>query len=631
MSQSSNEVKNEANQILFSFWRPDRRLNVADWSDQHRILSTVSSSESGRWRTDRTPYLRAIMNALSTESLIQEVVFMKGSQIGGTEMGLNWIGYLVDNAPGPALIAQPTELLARRFSKQRLDRLFRDTPRLKDKIRAKKSRDSGNTTILKEYDGGILMITGANSAVSLRSMPIRYLMLDEVDGYPMDVDGEGDPVELAKKRTGTFNRKKIFYCSTPNVRERSRIETLFLDSDRNYYHVPCPFCGFYQRLKWENIHWEKGKPETAYLKCVECSQHIPEHHKTKMLSNGRWVPENPEHPNKRRVGFHLSALYSPLGWTSWSELAREFSAANTPEKLKVFVNTALGETWKEKGEAPDWARLFERRETYKMNICPQGVLFLTAGVDVQKDRFEFEIVGWGSDKQSWSIDYRVIYAKTDDIKSYDLLNDLLNEAFEVEGSKHRLPIRLVALDSGYNTQTVYNYVRSQGGRVIAVKGSDKQQGIIGVPSRVDVTWEGKKWPRGVKLWPVGSAPSKIELYGWLNLAKPTEDGERYPAGYCHFPQYNVEYFKGLTAEELTIKKIRGYPRQVWEKIRERNEPLDARIYARAAACIVGLDKFRDTDWAAMREAVKISSEPSGPVPAKSNTKGGIPIKPSSFW
>ena len=200
--QSSNEVNELTTLALFGSLRPDQRQSLPDWSDTHRVLSTISSAEPGRWRTERTPYLREIMNALSTESLVQEVVFMKGSQIGGTEMGLNWVGYFIDTAPGPALAVQPTEILAKRFSKQRLDRLFRDTPKLKGKIRAKKSRDSGNTAIMKEYDGGILIISGANSAANLRSMPIRFLFLDEVDGYPLDVDGEGDPVPL-KSRTGT--------------------------------------------------------------------------------------------------------------------------------------------------------------------------------------------------------------------------------------------------------------------------------------------------------------------------------------------------------------------------------------------------------------------------------------------
>lgn len=610
--------------------KPDPVMQVSDWSDANRILSVVASSESGRWRTERTPYAKEIMDALSANSPYREVVFMKGSQIGGTEIGLNWIGYLVDTCPGPALIVQPIELLARRFTRQRLDPMFRDTPRLRGKLRDKKSRDSANTAVMKEYDGGILIIAGANSGPSLRSMPIKYLMLDEIDSYPQDLGGEGDPVGLAEARARTFARRKVFKCSSPTIDGRSRIKSAYDASDQRVYEVPCPFCEHMQPITWSQIKWEPGKFETAHLVCVECERKISESYKTKMLTAGRWFARN---PNSDIAGFHLSALYSPAGWYSWAQAAYEWTEAQKDEtKLKVFINTVLGETWKIKGEAPEWRNLYDRREHYPFNVVPVGGLFLTAGVDVQKDRLELEIVAWGSDRQSWSIDYRVLLGDTSGTDVYKKLDGILNETFEVENSSARLPIRLMAIDSGYNTQAVYNFTRHKTGRAIAIKGFDNQQAIVGAPSMVEISFGGRRIPNGIRLWPVGSSHSKTELYGWLRLNQPTNAGETFPYGFCHFPQYPDEYFKMLTAEQIVVKMVKGRPKYFWEKVRERNEALDARIYARAAAAIIGLDRWTEKDFNDMRESLKSPKRNSGPVELNKKEKSGIPLKNTSeFW
>lgn len=631
----SNEAILTLRKVAFSAFQPDPKMTVSEWADAYRTLSEVSSPEPGRWKTYRTPYLREIMDQLSATSKATEVVFMKGSQIGGSEAGLNWIGYVIDHFPGPAMLVQPTELLAKRFVTQRLDRLLSDTERLHAKVREKKSRDKKNTSVMKEYDGGMLIISGANSAPSLRSMPIKILFLDEIDGYPHNVGKEGDPVKLAEARTRNFShKKKVFKCSTPTIDGKSRIQAAFETSDRRYYLVPCPFCDFFQKITWASIRWEGGKPETAHMVCSHCDSKIEEFHKNSMFSRGKWVAENPE---SKVVGFHLSALYSPLGWYSWQTAVKEFlEAQGNEEKLIVFVNTVLGETWKVKGEAPEWGRLFERREHYKYSEVPRGGIFLTAGVDVQKDRFEVEIVAWGENKESWSVDYRVIPADTSKIEDYLPIQAILNETFACAWSKKvRLPISLMAIDSGYNTQAVYSFVRGKNGRVIAVKGSDTLSAIIGKPSPVDVSYAGLKIKKGVHVWPVGSSPGKSELYGWLGLIR-TSDGP-FPAGYCHFPQYDGEYFKMLTAEELQVKMVRGHPRYQWVKTRPRNEALDARIYARAAAAVVGLDRFHEHDWNERRSALMYNESETSDTPPKKEKrreKGGIPVKESdsdSFW
>lgn len=616
-----------------SFWdgqEPEIPMEVSDWADKYRHLSSVSSPEPGIWRTDRTPYLREIMNCLSSKSMVTEVVFMKGSQIGGTEVGLNFLGYLVDQCPGPAMMIQPTDIAAKKFSKQRIDKLFKESPRLQKKVRAQKSRDSSNTVLVKEYDGGLLVITGANSASALRSMPMKYLIADEIDAYVLNVgSGEGDPVKLAEVRARNQPRRKIFKLSSPTVDGRSRIKAAFEQTDKRYYYVPCPFCDTFQKLEWKQIRWVNGDAETAHLECISCRGKILEQHKTKMLAQGKWIAEN-KTPASKAVGFHLSALYSPVGWYSWAQAVKEFLEACHDElKLRVFVNTALGETWKAKGDAPEWERLYERREFYSLNIVPPGGLFLTAGIDVQKDRFEVEIVAWGSDKQSWSVDYRTIEADTDDITSYERLNDLLNESWPMhENPKCKLSLRQIAIDSGYNTSRVYEWSKNKKGKVIAVKGSDSQPSLVGKPKHMEVGYAGQRVKRGVMVWPVGVSIAKTELYGWLNLKKPISNAP-FPPGYCHFPQYDDEYFKMLTAEEIVVRRVRGFNRYQWEKTRARNEALDARVYARAAACVVGLDRFTDSEWNEMKDAVKLLYNEGG-AKKTTTTKSGIPIKPSSF-
>ena len=229
--------------------RPDSIMSVSDWADANRVLSQTASSEPGRFRTSRTPYLREIMDALSPTSKYEKVVFMKGAQIGGTEAGNNWIGYIIDQAPGPMLVVQPTVEMGKRWSKGRLAPLIEDTVCLRNKVKDPRSRDSGNTVQSKEFPGGQIVITGANSAVGLRSMPVRYLFCDEVDAYPPDADSEGDPLTLAIQRTATFARRKIFIVSTPTIQGLSRIEKEFNSTDQRYYFVPCPFCGEFQALK----------------------------------------------------------------------------------------------------------------------------------------------------------------------------------------------------------------------------------------------------------------------------------------------------------------------------------------------------------------------------------------------
>lgn len=590
----------QVDSFYFSALKPDALLTVSEWADKNRILTTKTSSEAGAWRTERTPYLKEIMDTLSITHPAQKIVFKKASQIGGTECGYNWLGYVMDHAPGPFMLVMPTVDNARKVSRQRIEPLVEASPKLKDKVSQQKSRDSSNTMLMKDFPGGTLVIAGANSAAGLKSMPAKYLLLDEVDEYPLDVEGQGDPISLVMARSRTFSRRKAFVVSTPTVDGISKIDDEFEISDKRFYFVPCPHCGHKQKLEFKNLQWTEGKPDTALYYCEECGTGIEERHKTKMLKDGEWRAT----AESQTIGFHLSSLYSPIGWFSWADIAasheeakNEFEKYRKTEKMKAFTNTILGETYKEIGEAPEWKNLYLRREKYKIGTLPSNkIRFLTCGVDVQKDRLELEVIGWANKKENWSIVYDVLVGDTADQKVWNDLDAYINKVFHFEGDEGLgLPIKMTAVDSGYNTQHVYNFCRKYPiNKVVPIKGVDSLSVIIGHPRAVDVKTNGKTYRRGVKVFSVGVSLLKSELYGWLKMLQPVN--EETPTGFSHFPEYDEEYFRQLTAERLIIKKNRrGFAQTEWVKERERNEALDTRIYARAAASLVGLDRQKEFD------------------------------------
>ena len=601
--------------------RPEPRYTVSQWADTHRYLSSEASAEPGQWRTSRVPYMREIMDNLSVMNPIQEVVLMKGAQVAATEAACNVVGYFISTSPCPILVVWPTDSTVKKNSKNRIAPMISATPVLREKIQPSRSRDSGNTLAQKDFAGGTLVMVGANSPVGLRSMPARVLVLDEVDAYPMDVSNEGNPVDLARKRTATFSRRKIFILSTPVTKGASIIESEFLKTDQRYYYVPCPHCETFQTLKWENVNWPEGKPEEAEYHCEECGAAIAERFKTKMLAKGEWRSTKPENTNAKRVGYHLNALYSPLGWFSWADAASEFINAGQDDlKLKTFYNTVLGLPWEGKGEKPEWQNIYNRRETYATNTVNNEVCFITAGVDVQKDRIEVEIVGWGKGKKSWSIDYRVIEGSTEKPETWAKLNAVTFEQWTRKDGLV-LPLRSMAIDSGYNTTHVYQYCMGKDpSRVFPIKGLDGQSIILSNPKQVSVSRTGKR-VGNLRLWTVGVSIVKSELYSLLKLEKDANGNA--PNGYCFFPQYSQEYFKGLTGEERRLKTIRGYARYEWHKIYERNEPLDCRVYARAAAAYVGIDRMTDEHFDAI-----LAEYGGGHVQAKKDSK---PKKQSSFW
>ncbi len=614
--------------------KPDPDLMVSEWADTYRVLTSVSSPEPGPWKTSRVPFMEEIMNALSANSPYQMVVFMKGSQIAGTEGGLNWIGYVIDQAPGPMLYVLPTEQVAKDYSKTRIDPLIEESPALRGKVKEARSRDSGNTTLLKEFVGGYLSLIGANSGAALRGKPIRYLFVDELDAFPGNINGEGDPFNLAVVRTRNFGRrKKIFANSSPKVKGRSRIESLYDKTDKRRYFVPCPECARMQYLRWGQIKWDKTVPvdkqhETAYYECESCETKIFNHQKTEMLARGKWRGTRNDSP-ANVAGFHLSALYSPVGWMSWQDCVRQFlDSKHDRELLRVFVNTVLGETFEERGDAPEWERLYHRREKYSLNRLPRRALVMTAGVDVQKDRLEAQLVGWGRGLESWIIDYRVFPGDPIQAAVWQRLDELLMETFEHESGLF-VPLRMLAIDSSYETQAVYKWARRYPiSRVMAVKGQDSLSAIIGQPRVKDVNIDGRKVRRGVKMTQVGVSMLKEELYGKLRLPAP-EPKEAPMPGYIHFPEdLTEEYFKQLTSEHLVPIRQRTGTKYEWNILDgRRNEALDTWVYARAAAAALGIDRWPESVWRGLETSFPGAGE--APPPSGNNPPPAPQSQPSS--
>ena len=564
--------------------RPEQPLTVSEWSDRYRRLSSKASAEPGPWRTNRTPYLREPMDCLSTTSSVQRVVMMFAAQTGKTESGANWLGYVIDHAPGPMLLVQPTVEMAKRLSKQRLESLVTETPCLAAKIAPSRSRDSGNTMFSKEFPGGMMLLTGANSATGLRSTPCRYIFCDEVDAFPLDVDGEGDPVSLAEKRATTFARRKILLTSTPTVKDFSRIEAEFQRSDQRRFYVPCPSCGAMQWLKWPQLKWEKNDPATAAYECEHCHERFAEIHKPAMLRQGEWRATAPS--DGKTAGFHLSGLYSPLGWLSWADMVDDFLRAKADAPmLKSFVNTRLAETWEEDFASKVSAdALLERCEPYAAGRLPEGALAVTIGVDVQGgggsagDRLAVSVWAWGREEEGWLIDHQEIYGdpcRPEVWKQLDLL--VLHDWEHVSGAKLRADV--VAIDSGgHATAEVYQYARErQAMGVIAIKGqSQRGKPPIGKATKVDISAQGRTLKRGAQVFPVGGDTVKTTLFGRL------KHNERGP-GYLHFhAQTGSEYFEQLTAEKQALRYVKGFPVREWvKKPSARNEALDCLVYSYA--------------------------------------------------
>jgi len=524
------------------------------------------------------------MDAVSDPE-VETVVVMSSSQVGKTESFINnAVGYFIHQDPSPMLVINPTLEMSRTWSKDRFAPMLRDTPVLKGLVKEARSKDSDNTILHKSFPGGHITMAGANSASSLAARPVRALFLDEIDRFPESAGSEGDPVDLAIKRTTTFwNRKKLL-TSTPTIKGASRIEAAFAETDQRKYFVPCPQCDEYQVLDFKNLKWDKEqktvpadrtldkaihKPETAHFVCQFCAGIIEESDRKRMTIRGEWRATK---PFTGAAGFWINELYSP--WVSWADFVKSFlTAKKFPETLKVFTNTSLAETWEEKGEGLEKAPLFDRREKYESQ-APDEVLVITMSVDTQDDRLELEFKGWGIDEEVWGLGYHKIFGDPARVDVWNNLDNYINKTFRT-ASGVDLRVECVAIDSGgHHTEMVYDFCKTKqraGRMVYPIKGSSER----GQPL---VSSMSKKGKQNVNLFILGTDTGKSLISGRLQIEEPGP-------GYCHFPTtYDEDYFKGLTAEHCVTRFIKGIASRRWvlKQGHKRNEPLDLTVYNFAA-------------------------------------------------
>lgn len=554
--------------------KPKPVTTLSAWADRHRVLTSKASSEVGQWRTDRTPYLREILDQLSATAPAQRIVLRFASQLGKTEVGLNWVGYVMHHAPGPMLVVLPTLEVRKRWVRQRLDPLLQATPCLAAIFDARSKRDAGNAEDMKDFPGGMLVIGGANSPASLASMPIRYVLCDEVDRFPWEAGKEGDPLGLIDERTKTFPRRKTLLVSTPTVAGLSRIDDEYQLSDQRQYQVPCPHCGVRQVLHWTRPDGDRGLVRSeatgvVRYRCLHCDQPIDEHHKTAMLAAGLWVPQA---PGRATRGYALNGLYSPIGLGfSWAELWDQWEdAKDDTSKLKRFINTTLGETWQEQGDSLDPLRLMTRLEDYPETL-PVGLR--TVGIDVQKDRLELTIVDWGEGEQAWVHDHLILPGDTALGAVWDDL------AAELQA----LRPQAVAIDTGYNTSHVHAFCATRPW-CFPVKGMPGPSRPVIEDERRQRQRLRQRRKRSAEVYLVGVDAAKALLYARVKIEAPGP-------GYIHWPNraaFDDEYFAQIAAEKLITKTRGSRAYAEWVQTRSRNEALDCWIYSLAAARLSGL-------------------------------------------
>jgi len=589
----------------FASLLPPPRLSLSEWAVRHARLYDGSTFRP-------YPYQREILDAM-TDPSVHQVTLMKSARVGYTQMLSAAMGYFIAQRPSKIMIVQPTIEDAEDYSKDTVDPL-RDWPILDGLLSDEGAKKKGDTIKRKAFPGGSLKITGANSPRAFRRIDLDVILFDECDGYPPVAGKEGDQIALGLKRLTQSLQPLAVLGSTPLIDGESKIQDEFERGTRERFHVPCPVCGEFQPLVWGDgtgtgMRWNDNDPATAFYACVNGCV-IDESHKLDMIERGRWVAEAPLRGHR---SFHIWSAYCPLPGAAWPNLVAEFIAARKDrEKLQVWTNTVRGECWVDRGEAPEWERLYDRRETWEPGMVPMGGLFITVGIDVQRDRIEISVWAWGRGKESWLIEHRVIIGDPFGAEVWRDLSAMLAETWRHECGAE-LSVTMAAIDAGdgVTMEVVKAWARTAGPRVMAIKGSSQAlTPIIGQPTVAEINHRGKRITNGVKLWPVGASAAKSEFYGFLRLPKPTdESGEPFPSGYVHIPTHiGEETCKQLVAEHRVTRGGKNSARvSAWEKLRERNEALDCRVYARAAAARQGLDRMSDAAWDDLERMIGASS------------------------
>ena len=599
---------------------PPDDLTVTEWAEKNRRLSAESAAEPGPWRTERTPYLREPMNAW-TDPKVRHIVMVAASQVGKSEFLNNCIGYVIDQDPGSILFVHPTTIDAKEYSKLRIAPMIRDCPTLRTKVAEVKSRDSGNTILQKTYPGGILTMCGSTEAHALASKPIRYVLGDERDRWATSAGNEGDPWGLAMARQTTFYNAKSGEVSTPTVKNASAIEASFATGTMERWKSRCPHCGEYHEINWTDIRFDYDenliaghktyKVRNIYYVCPSCACVSTELQMKR--APARWEAENPGAYEQGTRSFWLNAFVSQ--WATWESIILKYlNAIGNTKKMQVVYNTCFGLLWEDRGDLQDEDSLMARREEYPAEL-PDGVLVLTAGVDTQDDRMEYEIVGHGSFGETWGVEKGIIMGRPDDDATWDKLDEMVFDRVLHFGNGVGLKMSMSFVDEGgHFTQDVRMRCRQRIGKhVFCIKGMPgadkpytappKQMKIVVNQVTVGYCWQ----------YQLGVDSGKQIIMDNLAVQTP---GQKY----CHFPlrdDYGSAYFAGLLSERLVYKTNKRQP-WVWEKIpgHERNEALDCRNYAMAAfkALPKDLDKIARMlkDAAAARSTGSVATAPSAP-------------------
>lgn len=598
---------------LFGIFRAPARMTVSEWANKFRYLSQESSSNPGKYSSDMTPYAVAWMDSVN-DPTSSGTILMVASQLGKTEVLNNVVGYFIDIEPAPILMVQPTIDLAESWSKERLAPMIRDTPALHGRVADARSRDSGNTLLHKTFPGGNIAMAGANAPSGLASRPRRVVLLDEEDRFPASAGSEGDPASLAIRRTETFWNPVIFETSTPTVKGLSRIEARFEESDQRRLWCPCPSCGEFQTLKWAQVRYDKeGDGSDAHYLCDRCEEELDDEDRRTMVRKGEWRAEFPERTLR---GFHLNGLASLFRHKrGFSNRLHQMSADHLSAKrkgkevLRTWVNTFLAETWEEEGESVAWEPLMQRRENW--GDFPAGGYVVTVGADVQGDRVEMEFVAWGSDEESWSVDYVVVMGDFNRPEVQAAVDDQLQRKF-THPCGIEMRVLCAFMDSGHKAKAVYQFTKKRERiKVYACKG----RGGPAVPLISRPTRQGTV---RAALFSVGTDTAKDLIYSRIQSAD-------LGPGYMHFPSDRDEtWFRQLTSETKVTRYKDGVPFSKFENpSKARNEALDCRVYAMAALQLLNIN------W--QKLAVTFAPAAEEKTPAAATEKKKRPPRKSGGW
>lgn len=561
---------------------PIKKITVSEWADKNRVLPS-NSAEPGRWKTSRVPYAKEIMDAF-TQTGIVRVAVKSAAQVSKTECLLNIVGRYAQVDPCSMMVVMPTLEMAQDFSKDRLTRMIEDTKILtplfySDRMSAK-SRDKNQTMLSKFFTGGRLVLVGANSATGLASRPIRLLLCDEVDRFPTSASGgEGDPISLAAKRTSTFWNKKIGLFSTPTTEGASRIDVEYMAGTQEEWRHKCPNCGEFHTLDYEQMTTDFEEYSNATgnktvvvksvkWRCPDCGEDFPE--LEMKASEQKYFALNPSAAANGIRSFFINGFASP--WLSWKEIMQEwYEARGDAVREQVVYNTRFGKSYRQKGEYSDENEFLRRRETYEAEI-PAGVKVLTAAVDVQDNRLEYEICGWADGEECYAIQKAEVWGKPNKAETWAQLDEILDREYQC-ADKSFLKIARTFIDSGYSTENVYAYCRRRSNRgIFAIKG----YGAFGIPLTYKLTQTG-----GVTVVILGVNMGKQEVFNRLGIETPGKLYFHYPKDDGFLPRgYDQVYFKQLIAEHRVIRWSGGTAHQAWEPIYKgaRNEALDLRCY-----------------------------------------------------